>query len=177
MAGTSDRGDRSRARTHERVEYHVVLVGEQVDQTPGELHRERRRVAYSGRALGRDLPQVGGRLEELVTRDRRGGRHPELEPLPRSDGPIEPTLARDDDPLGDVPQHRVARSLERSPGTRATRRAPLPPDHLAAQQEPEVLEDLADIAGQRAVGPSTEVGHVDGDAPARLEDPPALDRK
>ena len=37
-----------------------------------------------------------------------------------------------------------------------------------------VLEDVDDVGRQRAVGLAAEVGHVDGDAAARLEHPGAL---
>ena len=37
-----------------------------------------------------------------------------------------------------------------------------------------VVEDPDDVGGQRAVRLAAKVGHVDGDAAARLEDPPAL---
>ncbi len=53
--------------------------------------------------------------------------------------------------------------------------AGLDPQHLAPQQEAQpVLEDGDDVGRQRPVRAPAEVGHVDGDAPARLQDPDAL---
>ena len=94
--------------------------------------------------------------------------------LRRLEGPVEAALAGDDHPLGDVAEHGVGGALEGAPGARAAGGPALPPHDLAPQQQAEVLEDLGDVAGQRAVGATAEVGHVDGDAAARLEHPLAL---
>ena len=174
VATRSHGGDRGAARAHERVEHQVAPVRVELDQAARQLDRERRRVPDSCRALGADLPQVGGRLHELVARDRGGRRQAGLGPLRRCERTIEATLAGDDDPLGDVAQDRVGRTLERAPGTRAARRAALPPHDLAPQQQAEVLEDLGDVAREGAVRPAAEVRHVHGDATTRLEHPLAL---
>ena len=51
-------------------------------------------------------------------------------------------LLGDDDPLGQVAQHRVGRALERPPRAGAAGALGLLPDDLAPQQQPEaVLQD------------------------------------
>ena len=95
-------------------------------------------------------------------------------PRARRTGPfrraVEPTLAGDDHPLGEVAEDRVGRLLERAPGAVAARAARLPPHHLAAEQQPEaVLQDADHVGGQGAVGLAAEVGDVDGDAAPGLE--------
>ena len=50
----------------------------------------------------------------------------------------------------------------------------LPDDLAPGQQVQVVLEDGHHVGGQAAVGLAAEVGHVDGDPPARLEHPLAL---
>ena len=125
-------------------------------------------------ALGRELPEVRRRLHELVTRDRRRRREPPVVTLLGRECPVEAPLAGDHDPLGHVAQHGVARSLERAPRARTAGRTTLPPDHLPTQQQPEVLEDLRHVGGQRPVRAAAEVGDVDGDPPAGLQHPRAL---
>ena len=64
----------------------------------------------------------------------------------------------------------LAGCLEGAPGAVGARAAGLAPDHLAAQEQAEaVLQDPDHVGRQRAVGLAAEVGHVDGDAAARLE--------
>jgi putative ubiquitin-RnfH superfamily antitoxin RatB of RatAB toxin-antitoxin module len=90
-------------------------------------------------------------------------------------GPIEATLAGDHDAFGDVAQHRVGRAAERPPRAVARGRLGLAPDDLAPQQEAQlVLEDAHDVGRQAAVGLAAEVGHVDREPPAGLEDAHAL---
>ena len=121
-------------------------------------------------ALGRDRPDVEREGEEVVGHQRAlvgqalGGA------LLDRPGPVEAALAGDDDPLGDVAQHRVGGAAERTPGARAAGAFALLPDQLAPQQQAEVvLEDADDVGRQAAVRLAAEVGDVDRDAPAGLE--------
>ena len=127
------------------------------------------------RALGGQLPHVERGLHELVAGQAADRRQTGTSALARVERPVEPALAGDDDPLADVAQHRVARSLERPPRTRPRRAALLDPHDLAAQQHPQVvLQDGGDVGRQRSIRPATEVGDVDGDAAAGLEHAHAL---
>ena len=85
-------------------------------------------------------------------------------------GAVEPALAGDQDPLGEVAQHRVGRLLERAPRAVAAGAAGLAPHDLAPQQQAEaILQDADDVGRQGAVRLAPEVGDVDGDAAAGLE--------
>ena len=132
VTSCSQSSDRRGPNSYERVEHDVVFVGVELDQAFGQLHRERGRMTDTSCAFGCDLPQIRRRLQELVARDRRGGRIAEPESFFWFQCAIESALARDDDPLGHVPQDRVARTLERAPRARTARRSPLPPDDFAA---------------------------------------------
>ena len=167
-------GDERRARTHERVEHEVVLVGVQEDQALGERDGERRRVLHALGALRRQVPDVEGRGHELVGVDRRASTGSRQRSRSRSRSrPVEASLARDHDPLGDVAQHRVRRLAERAPRAvpgRADVADALAPDDLAAQQQAEVVLQDPDHVGREApVRLAAEVRDVDRDAPARLE--------
>ena len=91
-------------------------------------------------------------------------------------GPVEPALAGDDHPLGDVAQHRVGGAAERAPGTRPAGPLALLPDHLAprSRRPRSSCRIGGDVGGQAAVGLAAQVGHVDGDPAAGLEGPGAL---
>ena len=130
------------------------------------------RVALSGAISHRSVVASRNSSRPIVTVEGNGGsRFARTEGLER---PVEAALAGDHDPLGDVAEHRVRRALERAPGTGSAGGLALPPHDLAPQQQAEVLQDLGDVAGERAVGAAAEVGHVDRDAATRLEHPLAL---
>ena len=113
--------------------------------------------------LGIDLPDVEGRLHEIV------GRHGGLSPLRRN--PVEPALAGDDHSLGEITQHRVGGLAVAAPGDRTRGALGLLPDDLAPQQQTEiVLQDRDDVGAQRAVGLAAEIGDIDRDATAGFED-------
>ena len=156
--------------THERIEHEVALVRVQIDEPQRQFDRERRGMVDAPRALGRHLPHVRGAVHELLARERRQERQVVFLALRGRQCAVEPTLARDHDPFGEVAQHRVGRLLERTPRARTRRTARLLPDHFAAQQQLEVaLEDGDDVGGQRSVRAPTEVGDVHRDAAARFE--------
>ncbi len=95
--------------------------------------------------------------------------------FPGTARPPEAALARHDDALGHVAQHRVGGRAEGAPGARAAGALALAPHDLAPRQQVQVvLEDGHDVGRQAPVGLAPEVGHVDGDAAARLERPLAL---
>ncbi len=90
-------------------------------------------------------------------------------------GPLEATLRGDDHALGHVAQHRVRGLAERPPRARARRRCRLLPDHLAPQQQPEiVLEDGDHVGAERPIRLAAEVRDVHRDPAAGLEHPSAL---
>ena len=125
--------------------------------------------------LGPDLPHVDRRREELLLRDRVLERKPSLLAIRPGHGPVEATLAGDDDALGHVAQDRVRGREVGTDRDGAGRAAGLLPHDLTPQEEGEVvLEHAHDVAGQGAVRLAAEVRHVDRDAPAGLEHPPAL---
>ena len=78
-----------------------------------------------GRSLGDRLEGDGGQPLGRSLLDRLG--------------PVEPAFARDDDPLADVPEHRVGRAPEGTPGAGPARTFTLLPDQLPAQQQVEVF--------------------------------------
>jgi hypothetical protein len=170
VAAGPDRCHRGRPRTHEGVEHEVAVVGVEVDEPSRQGDGERRGVADARGRLGWDLPDVGGGLHELVAPE--GGRRGQVFPvtLTGGEGAVEPALAGNDDPLGQVTQDGVGGPLERAPRAGTGRATGLVPDHLAAQQEPElVLEDADDVRGQRPVRPPADIGHVDRDPSTRLQ--------
>ena len=114
-AAVAGGGHERRARPEERVEDQVVLVGVEQDQPLGQLDRERRRVRHPAGALRRDLPHVERGGHELVGRDAAAVRPAGLALLDRQ-RPVEPALAGDDHPLGEVAQRGVGGLAERSPG-------------------------------------------------------------
>ena len=121
-------------------------------------------------ALRGDAPEVEGRFHELVVA------HPALPRqalrLARLDGAgaIEPALRRDDHSLGHVAQHGVDRRAERPPGARPRRAFSLRPDHLAPEEQPEVVLQYRDHVGrQAAVWLASQVRDVHGESTARLE--------
>jgi hypothetical protein len=121
-------------------------------------------------ALGGHLPHVERGVHELVGGGGRHRRQAALGSCRPVDGAVEPALAGDDHPLGEVAQHRVGRRLERAPGAVAAGAAGLAPDDLAAQQEAEpVLEDADHVGRQRPVRLAAQIGDVDGDATTGLE--------
>ena len=122
------------------------------------------------RALRLDVPHVERGRHELVGVDRVLRRQAAPLAIGAAQRAVEAALARDDDALGRVAQHRIRRAAERSPRAAAGRAFALAPHDLAAQQEAElVLEDADDVGGEAAVGLAAEVGDVHRDAPARLE--------
>ena len=137
----------------------------------GQLDGERRRVADPAGALGGDLPDVERGLHELVLADGAlgGGADARARCARETARSKRPLLAM---------MTRSVRS--RSTGLAGLWKVPhaqepqapraLAPDDLAAQQQAEaVLEDGDDVGRERAVRLAAEVGHVDRDAPARLE--------
>ena len=125
--------------------------------------------------LRRDLPHVERGVHELVAVHRRGARQATAFSFGLRHGPVEATLRRDDDPFGQVTQHRVGRPLEAPPCARSRRPPLLDPDDLAAQQQAQVvLEDGRDVGRERTVRATTQVGDVDGDATAGFQFPGAL---
>lgn len=131
-------------------------------------------MAHPAGALGGNIPHVQGCFHELVI----GHAGPVWKvlgsALGRTKSPIEPALGGDHDPLGHVPEHRIGRDPERTPGTRAAGRGGLPPDYLAPEQQTERLEDPDDVSRQAAIGLSAQIGHIDGDAASRLQHPDAF---
>ena len=89
--------------------------------------------------------------------------------LVRVEGSVEPALGSHDDPLGHVPEHRIARSLVGAPGTGSAGGLALLPDDLAPQQVAESFEEVDHVPGQRPVGLPAQVGHVHGDATTWLQ--------
>ena len=113
--------------------------------------------------FGIDLPDVEGRLHEIV------GRHGGLAPLRRN--PVKPTLARHDDALGQVAKHRVGRLAIATPRDRTRCPFGFLPDDLSTQQQSEiVLQNRDHIGAQRAVRLAAEVGDVHCDSAAWLKD-------
>ena len=62
--------DGSRTRSHERIEYDIVLVGVQLDESLRQLNREGRGVTDTCRALRWNIPKVHRGLKEFVSTDR-----------------------------------------------------------------------------------------------------------
>ena len=122
------------------------------------------------RALRRDLPHVEREGHEVVARERHLVGQTLDSAGPRSSGTVEPTLARDDDALGEIAQHRVRRTAIRAPRTRTARALALLPDHLAAEEQPEaILQDRDDVGRQAPIRLAAEVGDVHRDPSTRLE--------
>ena len=142
-----------------------------MDAPLDEGHRERRRVADAGGALGGDLPHVERRLHELVAGDRGDAGSGRRRRPTRSNRPL----------LAMITRSVVSRStgfagrLVRAPRARSARAALLLPDDLTAQQQTQVvLQDGGDVGGQAAVRAAAEVGDVHRDATTRLERADAL---
>ena len=120
---------------------------------------------------GGELPHVGGRLHELVARQRRSHGRPRcLRSLgassARSNRPLLATITRSLRSRSTG----LPGSLERAPRARPRAAAALHPDDLAAEQESEsILEDRDDIGRERAVRLAPEVRDVDREPPAGLE--------
>ena len=131
VAAGPNRRHRGGPRAHERVQHHVALVGEKVDQAAGQLDRERRRVstrvALSGAISQRSVVASRNSSREIVAVDG----NPRSSRFSGRDRPVEAALARDHDALGDVAQHRVAGALEATP-TRKTRRRARPFHHTTS---------------------------------------------
>src|SRR5690606_14300587 len=106
VAAGAHGGDSRGAGAHERVQDHVALVRVEDDQALRQLDREGRRVVDPGGALGGQLPHVEGGVEELVGRGGGLVGQAAASPLGPVHGTVEPALAGDHDPLGEVPQHR-----------------------------------------------------------------------
>ena len=122
------------------------------------------------RALGRYVPHVEGRGHELVGVDGALRRQSGTLAFRAALGPVEAPFARDDDALGDVAYHRVRGVAKRSPRAVSGRAFALAPDHLAAQQQFQVvLQDMDDVGREASVGLATEVRDVHSDAPTRFQ--------
>ena len=78
VAACAHRCRRGGPRAHERIEDEVPLVGVELDQAQGELDGERGGVPDARGALARDLPHIGGGLDELVL----GQADPRRQPAP-----------------------------------------------------------------------------------------------
>ena len=165
------RGDERGARAHERIEHEIVLVGVEVDQAPGQLDRERRRDATTRRALSGSMSHTSSvaamnSSASIVFSDGR----PRALAIGAAQRAVEAALARDDDALGGVAQHRVRRRCGTIP-TRSCRPRLRPcarrPRRAAAAEL--VLEDVDDVGREAAVRLAAEVRDVHRDAPARLE--------
>ena len=124
----------------------------------------------AARALGRDVPDVERGGHELVGFDVVDRRQSGALSFGAALGPVEPTLARDDDAFGGVAEHRVGRAAERTPRAVARRALTLAPNDFAAQQQVQtILQDRHDVGGQAAVRLATEVRDVDCDTTAGFE--------
>ncbi len=130
---------------------------------------------HAHRALGRDVPHVERQRHEVVGPDAALVRQAFAAALLGATRPPEAPFAGDDDALGHVAQHRVGGRAEGAPGARAAGALALLPHDLAPWQEVQVvLQDGHDVGRQAAIRLATEVGHVDRNAAAWLEDPLAL---
>src|SRR5262249_45915669 len=83
----------------ERVERDIAKIRVEVDETFGQLDRERCRMTDAPGVFGADLPHVKCRREELLLRDRVLERQTSLLPIRPADSTIEATLTGYDDAL------------------------------------------------------------------------------
>jgi hypothetical protein len=90
-------------------------------------------VPHAAGVLGPDLPHIEGRREELLLRDGVLERETASLAIGPAHGAVEAALARDDDPLGHVPQHRVRGREVGTDGDRARRAPSFLPDDLAPE--------------------------------------------
>ena len=159
-----------RAGADEGIEHKITNIGVHVDQPLWQSDWKRRRMADTARPFRRDLPHIDGCLHELVTTHRADRRKPDLGAILRTDRAVESTLGGDDHALAEVADHWVARTLKAPPRTISRCAALLDPQHFATKEQSKiVLQNCRDVGRQRAVWTPAEVGHVDRDAPARLE--------
>ena len=107
-----DRRNGGGTGTHERIEHEVTDVRVQLDQPLRQLDGEGSWMPDPGRALRRDVPQVGRRFHELVFEDRALGRSVARSPICAGDRAVEPALARNDDSLREIAQDRVRGTLK-----------------------------------------------------------------
>src|SRR5680860_624895 len=103
VAVGTNRRNSGTSRSHERIEHYIALVRVELNQALRECDWKGRGMAYTSCAFGRDLPQVGSSLQELIARDRRRRREIGLVPLFRLQCPVKTALTGNHDPLSDVP--------------------------------------------------------------------------